>query len=53
MVDNPLPKVLRGYDMVAVDNLVEELKSEIAEIGKSLGKPQTQTRNSGSAWGVR
>jgi len=38
MVDNPLPKVLRGYDMVAVDNLVEELKSEIAEIGKKLGQ---------------
>jgi cell division septum initiation protein DivIVA len=38
MVENTFPRVLRGYDMVAVDNLVEELKSEIAEIGKKLGQ---------------
>ena len=38
MVENTFPRVLRGYDMVAVDNLVEELKSEIAEICKKLGQ---------------
>jgi len=38
MVDNPLPKVLRGYDPGAVDALIAELKSEIAAGIRKLGQ---------------